>query len=184
MDSRKKCVTTATLRAPPPRIRPGAEGDPTPGRSRPVPVDFAPLSWSAQAIATAERISIAEAKPQAGRTRPKRQRLIATEGDSRQHDSDGDSTTARQRWRQRQGDRRQRWRQPQGDSATWRQHDSRQHDSTTAMATAARRQRDRRQHDQASGSRATRRGQAGDPKATARPPGALGAAGRGPNRLA
>lgn len=94
MDSRKKCVTTATLRAPPPRIRPGAEGEPTPGRSRPVPVDFAPLSWPAQAIATAERISIAEAKPQAGRTRPKRQRLIATEGDSRQHDSDGDSRNA------------------------------------------------------------------------------------------
>ncbi len=147
MDSRKNSVTTATLCAPPPRIRPGAKGEPTEGRSRPVPVDFAPLSWSAQAIAAAERIGIGKAKPQAGRTRPKRQRLIATEGDSRQHDSDGDSGKAT-------GDRRQ----PQRDSRQHdsRQHDSRnataasttamatarQHDSTTAMATAARRQRD------------------------------------------
>ena len=120
MDSPKKSLTIATLCAPPPRIRPGAKGEPTEGRSRPVPVDFAPLSWSAQAIAAAERIGIGKAKPQAGRTRPKRQRLIATEGDSRQHDSDGDS------------------------------------DGDSGKATG-----DRRQHDQASGSRATRRGQAG-----------------------
>ena len=94
MDSPKKSLTIATLCAPPPRIRPGSEGEPTEGRSRPVPVDFAPLSWSAQAIAAAERIGIGKAKPQAGRTRPKRQRLIATEGDSRHHDSDGDSRKA------------------------------------------------------------------------------------------